>query len=177
MHPDVAPDQRGVTAHRLGPRVKALALVMHDAHGVPVRKVPAIVKDLIGISLTHAAIKQHAMALTAGEIGTRYATSRDQVRTEPAMHTDDTGWRVGGKQAFLMAFVNQALAVYQIRDRHRHEEVRELIPGDYKGVLVCDRGKSYDAEELAGLRQQKCLAHLLRDASDFENKKTGRAST
>ena len=27
------------------------------------------------------------------------------------MHTDDTGWRVGGDRAFLMAFVNPALSV------------------------------------------------------------------
>jgi hypothetical protein len=39
------------------------------------------------------------------------------------IHTDDTGWRVGGGSAFLMAFVNQSLSVYQVRPRHRHEEV------------------------------------------------------
>jgi len=149
---------------------------MHYAHGVPVRKVPAIVEDLTGIRLTQGAITQHAMSQIAGEVGARHASLRDQVRTQAITHTDDTGWRVAGNQAFPMAFVNRLLAVYQIRDRHRNEEVRELVPGDYKGILVCDRGKSCDAEELAGLRQQKCLAHLLRNASDIENKKTGRAS-
>ena len=74
-----------------------------------------------------------------------------------------------------MAFVNPALAVYQVRNRHRNEEVRELIPADFAGILVCDRGKSYDADELLELRQQKCFAHLLRNASDVEKRKTGRA--
>jgi len=32
--------------------------------------------------------------------------------------------------------------------QHHNEEVREIIPADYGGVLVGDRGKSYDAEEL-----------------------------
>jgi hypothetical protein len=36
--------------------VKALAHVMHYAHGVPVRKVPAIVEDLTGVRLTQGAI-------------------------------------------------------------------------------------------------------------------------
>ena len=44
------------------------------------------------------------MALTAGEIGARDAALRDQVQQEPVTYTDDTGWRVAGKQAILMAF-------------------------------------------------------------------------
>ncbi|HXB75644.1 MAG TPA: hypothetical protein VNY05_45850 [Candidatus Acidoferrales bacterium] len=45
----------------------------------------------------------------------------------------------------------------QIRLRHRNEEaqeVRELIPADYGGVMGTDRGKSYDAEELLGVAQR-----------------------
>jgi hypothetical protein len=81
--------------------------------------------------------------------GTRYEQLRASVREQAVMHTDDTGWRVGGRTAFLMAFVKPSLAVYQIRNRHRNEEVRELVAGDFAGVLVCDRGKNYEAEELA----------------------------
>jgi transposase len=40
QHPDVAPDQYGATAQRVGPRVKAAAHVMQYGMGVPVRKVP-----------------------------------------------------------------------------------------------------------------------------------------
>ena len=50
-----------------------------------------------------------------------------------------------------------------------------MVPADFAGVLVCDRGKSYDAEEPADAAQQKCLAHLLRNAADVAEKKTGRA--
>src|SRR5271155_5522079 len=139
------------------------------------RLVPAIVEDLTGVRLTQGAITQDAMAQTAGAIGARYTELRGLVKRQAVAHTDDTGWRVGGRAAFLMAFVNPSLAVYQVRSRHRNEEVRELIPADFKGILVCDRGKSYDAEELLGLRQQKCLAHLLRNASEIANRKTGRA--
>src|SRR3954447_19703690 len=32
--------------------------------------------------------------------------------------------------------------------------------------MITDRGKSYDAAELAGVRQQKCLAHVLRSLSE-----------
>lgn len=174
-HPDIAAGQHGATAHRVGPRIKALAHVLHFAHGVPVRKTPAILEELTGVRLTQGAITQDAMKQAAGIIGARYEELRTSVPKQPVLHTDDTGWRVGGRTAFLMAFVNSSLAVYQIRNRHRNEEVRELVPSDFAGVLVCDRGKSYDAEELVDVAQQKCLAHLLRNAAEVTEKKTGRA--
>ena len=49
------------------------------------------------------------------------------------VHTDDTGWRIGGVPAFLMTFETDTATVYQIRSRHRNEEVREVIPTDYPG--------------------------------------------
>ena len=52
--------------------------------------------------------------------------------------------------------------MYQVRARHRNEEVREVVPSDYGGVMVTDRGRSYDAQALSGVKQQKCLAHVLR---------------
>jgi transposase len=174
-HPDIAEGQQGATAHRVGPRVKALAHVLHFAHGVPVRKTPVILEELTGLRLTQGAITQDAMKQAEGIVGARYEELRASVPKQTVVHTDDTGWRVGGRTAFLMAFVNSSLAVYQIRNRHRNEEVRELVPSDFAGVLVCDRGKSYDAEELIDVAQQKCLAHLLRNTAAVVEKKTGRA--
>jgi hypothetical protein len=157
-------------------RVKAMAQNLHYGHGVPVRKIPAILRELTGVQLTQSAITQDAMKQVTGPVGQRYEKLREQVREQAVIHTDDTGWRVRGEQAFLMAFVNQSLSVYQIRSRHRNEEVRELIPADFAGVMVCDRGKSYDATELRDVAQQKCLAHLIRNASAVERTKTGQAA-
>ena len=174
-HPDVAEGQHGATAHRLGPQVKAIAHLLHYRHGVPVRKVPAIIGELTGVQLTQGAITQDAMKQSEQGVGAHYQQLRGSVREQPAVHTDDTGWRVGGDTAFLMAFVSPELSVYQIRKQHRNEEVRELIPADFAGVMVCDRGRSYDAEELTEIEQQKCLAHLIRNAVEVAEAKTGRA--
>ena len=40
--------------------------------------------------------------------------------------------------------------------------------------MVTDRGRSYDAQALSGVKQQKCLAHVLRSISDVVQTKTGR---
>jgi transposase len=115
------------------------------------------------------------MKQAAQAVGATYEALRASVCQQPVVHTDDTGWRVGGEPAFLLAFVNSSLSLCQVRSRHRNEEVRELTPADFSGVPICDRGRSYDAAELEGVAQQKCLAHLIRNAAGVAEAKTGRA--
>jgi transposase len=91
------------------------------------------------------------------------------------MYTDDTGWRVGGQNAYLIAFDADEVTVYQVQPRHRHQEVQEVVPADYKGVMVTDRGRSYEAHPFSMVKQQKCLAHLQKTLSTLLEKKKGRA--
>src|SRR5918999_3172033 len=57
-HPDLASDQHGATAHRLGPRAMAAAHALHHQVGIPVRKVPLVLELLTGMELTQGAITQ-----------------------------------------------------------------------------------------------------------------------
>lgn len=174
QHPGLAPDQHGASAHRLGKRAMAAAHTLHYGVGIPVRKVPVVLRFLTGVRVTQSALTQDALRRANGVVGAAYQGLRESVRDSAVTHTDDTGWRVGGKPAFLMAFETDQATVYQIRPRHRNEEVREVVPADYPGVLVTDRGRSYDAAALAGVRQQKCLAHVLRSISEVVETKTGK---
>ena len=173
-HRDIAPDQYGASAHRVGKRVMAPAHVLHHGAGVPVRKIPSILRTLSGVKISRSAITQDALRRARGEVGDAYHRLRGSVRSSSFVHTDDTGWRVGGESAFLMVFETDEATVYQVRPRHRNEEVRELIPADYGGVMVADRGRSYDSRTLSGVRQQKCMAHVIRSVSDVVETKVGR---
>ena len=169
-HAEVGPDQYGASAHRMGRRVMAAAHVLHYGVGIPVRRVPSVLRTLTGVELSQSAITQDA-------VGDAYRRLRESVRESAVVHTDDTGWRVDGEGAFLMAFETEDATVYQVRGRHRNEEVREVVPSDYGGVMVTDRGRSYDAQALSGVRQQKCLAHVLRSISEVVQTKVGRGRT
>jgi hypothetical protein len=153
----------------------AAAHVLHYEVGIPVRKVPKVLRSLTGVRVTQSALTQDALRRAKGAVGAAYQALRASVRDGAVTHTDDTGWRVGGKPAFLMAFETDQATVYQTRPRHRNDEVREIVPADYQGVLVTDRGRSYDAAALASVRQQKCLAHVLRSISEVVETKQGRA--
>jgi transposase len=148
---------------------------LHYQVGIPVRKTPLVLNLLTGMELTQGAITQDALRRARGKVGQRYQEFRAEVRNAPAVYTDDTGWKVGGEGAHLMAFDTNQATVYQVRSRHRHQEVQEIVPRNYQGVMVTDRGRSYEAHSFRRVKQQKCLAHLQRTLSEVLAQKKGRA--
>ena len=176
-HPDVAPDQYGATAHRIGPRAQAAAATLHYGEGIPQRKVPGVLKLLTGLEVTQSAITQSFLraGTGAGSVAQRYRQLRIEIQLQEAINTDDTGWRINGYLANLMAFDSRMIAVYQIRLQHRNEEVREVIGDNFEGTLGADRGKSYDAKQLLDVKQQKCISHILRSIDEVLETKRGQA--
>ena len=171
----LAEDQAGATAHRVGPVAMAAAHALHYETGITVRKVPEVLSALTGLEVTASAITQDAMKQSAkGAVGEAYENLRGQMREFPVVHTDDTGWRIGGKNAYLMGFESDRSAVFQIRYQHRSQEVQEMIPADFAGVLITDRGVSYDAKVFDGMKQQKCIGHLLRTSRWYWKPKRAR---
>src|SRR3954466_2380542 len=78
-HPDLSPDQSGATAHRIGPRAMAAAHATHYGLGVPVRKLPAVLRLYTGVRLTQSAITQDASRRVSGPIGSMYQALRDGI--------------------------------------------------------------------------------------------------
>lgn len=176
-HHDLPRDQCGATAHRVGDIVAAQAFAMHYHGGMTLRKASEAIGIMTGITITQGGLtlKTSQLCKREGVLGKVYEGLRGEIRESPVVNTDDTGWRTGGKPSYLMGFFTPTLAVYQIRDRHRHEEVLEMIGGLFAGILGTDRGTSYEAGALLEMRQQKCLSHLLKNLSMVEEMKRGRA--
>ncbi len=81
-HPDIVLDQYGASAHRVGKRLMAAAHVLHYGVGIPVRKVPAILRALTGVRVSQGAISQDALRRAAGAVGDAYRTLRTSVRCQ-----------------------------------------------------------------------------------------------
>ena len=144
----------------MGRRVMAAAHVLHYGVGIPVRRVPVVLRALTGVELSQGAITQDALRRAQGAVGDAYQRLRESVRESAVVHTDDTGWRVDGESAFLMAFETEDATVYQVRGRHRNEEVREVVPGDYarsdgdrsSAELRCSGSVGCETAEMSGAR-------------------------
>ena len=113
-HPDIAADQHGASAHRLGfERVKAAAHVLHYGVGIPVRRVPEVLGALYrGESDPGSGQPGRAPSCCGcgGLMPTAHAADIGPSESG-CPHRTTSGWRVGGERAFLMAF--------EIRKRQR----------------------------------------------------------
>ena len=157
-HPDIAKNQHGATAHRLGHRIIAAGLALQFAFGITARKVPGVLEMLTNTRITQSTFTQQAVKqgnLESGIVGLKYQSLREAVQHSSVVNTDDTSWWLNGKSAYLMGFKTSSSLVYQIRSQHRAIEVLELIPSDYTGTLVTDRFVTYDARVFSNVKQQK----------------------
>jgi hypothetical protein len=82
-HPEVARDQTGATAHRLGRRLLAAGHLLHYGIGIPVRQVPHVLRLLCGAQVTQSALTQDALRRATGTVGEAYQALREGTGPRP----------------------------------------------------------------------------------------------
>jgi transposase len=93
----------------------------------------------------------------------------EAARHSAVQHVDETGWKIGGRSAWLWVFADARATVYRIRGSRGHEVVVEVLGDDYQGVLVSDCFLAYDP---LNFTKSKCSAHLLKRCSEVEQSKS-----
>ena len=156
-HPLQVSTATGAAGTHLGPRALAAAAQLHAGLGLPMRKTCAVLRELLGVSLTPGGLSQ-ALARIARRLDPCYGDLLARLKASAVMHTDETGWWVAGKSASLWVMTGQAGTAYHIAASRSRAEAQALI-GGYEGVLVSDCLNIYD--DLTPV-QQKCYAHHLR---------------
>ena len=167
-HPDLCPTQRGATAHRLGKRLIAAAQYLHHGLGLPERKVPEVLRSLCGVEVTQSALSQAtSRTTTAGTpMAREYQQIKASIQSAAIVHQDDTGWRIHGVNAWLQVACTPQHVLFQIRTRHTHEQLKELLGEAFRGTLVADRYKVYDHAAFKGFKHQKCIHHVIGNARE-----------
>ncbi|MGY2896631.1 IS66 family transposase [Deinococcus sp. UYEF24] len=175
-YPDLKSDQVGATAHRLGPVLHATLQTLHHELGLPVRRIGRVMNLLGGIQITQGAITQAAVRLAAdgSPLAAHVEALQTQIQQAPYVHHDDTGWRIGTQNAWVGVFRSADTVLFRANLRHTNLEVREGLGENFAGVLVSDRFSSYDSRFLQDVQQQKCLAHLIRNADEVAAGEQGR---
>lgn len=173
-HSDQISTATGAAGVSVGPRAKALAADLKHRLGVSYEKAADLLATAFGLSVTRSGLCQ-ADGRLAARARPVYNKLVVALRQCAAVHADETGWRIGTLSAWLWVFTNQEITVYTIHKSRGHEVVIDILGREFKGVLVSDCFLAYDAQALAEWLKQKCVAHLLRNLSELEASKTGRA--
>ena len=149
----------GIGGSAFGPRLRAAIVTLTARNRISRRGASELAGEMFGAQLSPGsvdAICQHASGVLAGP----YRQLRDWIRSQDALHVDETGWRSAGDSRALWRSATAGASIFEIAEHCNREQFDELI-GDYAGLVVSDRWNGY--EHLDPDRRQVCWSHIQRD--------------
>lgn len=101
------------------------------------------------------------------ELLPEYEKLKDSIRAGPAVHMDESRWRIQSESAgyaWSMSSTTSTDVVFKLADNRGMSNAEELLGEDFKGIGITDRYRGY--KSLFWLHQI-CWAHLQRTAKDL----------
>jgi transposase len=172
-HPLQTSNATGAAASQLGADAHAALALLNKQCGLSHGKCSAVMQQLFGIRIARATSARSVLR-TARRCQTAYEQVRQDVRGSPHVVPDETGWRVGGKTAWLHAFPAQRATCYVIDPTRGHEPAERLLGIDWSGKMTHDGWAVYDRFRHA--IHQQCTAHLLRRCGELLETAVGAAA-
>jgi transposase len=125
--------------------------------------------------------EQYKLKISTGELSEilsrmarKYKPTYDQLKTnlkrEPFLHADETGWRQSGEKRWLWSFSNNSISYYTIQSTRSRAVVKDVLGEKYDGILFSDFYGAYN--EIKCIKQ-KCWIHLLRDCKKLTERYPG----
>jgi transposase len=150
----------GVSASCFGPRLQAVLAALSGAYRLSKRQVRQVAGDLLGLSISTGMIakleRRSALALTdpCRELA-------EAVHEAEVVDVDETGWREGGRRAWLWAATTESATVFTIAANRSAEVARGLLGDKQDRTVGSDRFSAYNW--IAAASRQLCWSHLRRD--------------
>jgi transposase len=147
----------GAAAAQLGPQTHAAIALLNKDLGLSHGKVSRCL-EFFGVRLARGESARSVLR-TGRRCEPAYEAIRAAVRHSPSVVPDETGWRVGGRSAWLHVAVGQRATCYEVAPGRGHEVAERLLGQDWSGVMIHDGWSPYDYFSQA--RHQQCLRHLV----------------
>ena len=157
-HPEQTSDALGAAGSQVGPRAMAWAAWLHYGLGLSFGKCSQVLGRL-GINVSPGAIASSS-ASTGTDLVPTHDAIKAHVASAPAVVMDETGWRIGGRGAWLWVAATDDATVYDVAHDRDFTAATNLVPADYAGTVVRDGWVVYNSYGKA--THQTCVAHLLR---------------
>lgn len=172
-HPRQSSDALQVGAVQLGPTVISWSAMLNKTYGLSYGKISRLLSELLGFEVARSSLCR-ALARLAHRAAPTYEGLKEVLASSAVVYPDETGWRIGGRGAWLWIFTNQHQTVYRIARGRGFAEAQEILGAEYEGVIVADGWAPYRRFEAA--LYQTCLAHLLRRCAEMLERAKGTAA-
>ena len=133
-------------------------MTLNKGLGLSHGKCRRFFREVFDVAIARAT-SVRSLLRTATRVEPAYEDLRLAVRRSEWVVPDETGWRVGGKSAWLHTFVTPDATCYEIGDRSG-DIAERLLGRDWSGTMIHDGWSVYDGFEQAF--HQQCVGHLQR---------------
>jgi len=160
-----AQDLRGSEV-TLGPNVRTLICYLITLRDHSYDQVINLLWDLYRFNITDGEITNILDARRL-ELLPEYEKLKDSIRAGPAVHMDESRWRIQSEKAgyaWSMSSTTSTDVVFKLADSRGAGNAKELLGKDFQGIGITDRYPGY--KHLFWLHQI-CWAHLQRTAKDL----------
>ena len=151
---------------RLGPYLRSKVLFLRVGIGISYRKIPQVMQEMFGITLSPAALIGFEKQLcelaqpVVDDIAKKIASS------DGAVHADETYFVLDGRRAYFWVHGTTRYIHFTFGTTRSGKVSRDVLGDLFSGTLVTDCYSGYIAHT-AGAKQ-KCLVHLARTARDWQ---------
>lgn len=147
-------------AGHFGPQLTALIAYLTVVCRMPRRVVEALLGQVLAINISLGST-QKCWEEASQAVDAPCQELEKQLKQEPVLNVDETGWRTNGDKRFLWAFVAARYVVYTVAATRSSQVLRDLLGKVFQGILCSDRFSAY-LKYHSG-KAQFCWAHLKRN--------------
>jgi len=147
---------------RIGVGIASLVAYLRTTLRLPVRTIQTYLETLHNLHLSVGEIVE----LTHGvrrQLDAQAEELKAEMQAGAVVHVDETGWREGGQNGYVWAFVTGepgAVRYFEYNRSRGHHVPQHILSEAFGGCLVSD---FYSAYNLIPGQHQRCWVHLLRD--------------
>lgn len=158
-HPLQASHALGAAGVHLGRHLQATIAWLNKRAGLSHGKIVDLLHEAFGIELTRGGAA--SVVLRVGrKCQPSVAEIENNVANSASIVGDETGWKVGGNNAWLHTIVGDEGTCYRIDPRRSVEVQAKVIGNDYSGTAIHDGYSSYNCRFPKASHQQ-CVNHLM----------------
>lgn len=160
-----AKDLRGQDVN-LGPNVRSLICYLITLRDHSYSQVVNLLWDLYKFKITEGEIT-NILDTRRLELLPEYEKLKDSIRASPAIHMDESRWRIQSESAgyaWSMSSVTSSDVAFKLAESRGIGNAKDLLGENFQGVGITDR---YPAYKHLFVSHQICWAHLQRTAKDL----------